>query len=670
MRMKMLAALAALAVCGRADAASLFPFQPYKVIPVASGASSVAVGDVNGDGLPDLVATTWSSQLLVLLQKADGSLAAPVTIGTIHDGALAIADLNADGVGDIVLAGDNGVTVVPGNRSASFVPKPTVAWPDGTLRKGARSLAFVDVDSDGHLDVVASSYSSDSPTSPGIFAFYGNGAAGFSKAAVLQTPGYVFNGGKLTFGDLNGDGHLDLLVRDAGQGYVLMHTGTTGYVAPQILPGYTNTTYAALPTGDFDGDRRTDFAAVRTSPNAFTYSYLYHWANGALTQYATASNPGFDILTAAAFDADGDGYSDLFGSYRTDAAFFYLHNGAGGFVSAYNVYTLPAPLSPMAYGDINHDGHIDLVMGGYDQGLVALYGRASQKPADAVHGDFNGDGYADLLWRQTQNGSNVLWNAANGARQTAVAALGTDYVVAGTGDFDGDGRADVLWRNRVTGANVIWRSANSTLPRAVGAVGLAWNVAGVGDFDGDGRADIFWRNTTSGTNVIWRSGDMSTPLAVASVTDQAWQVAGIGDFDGDGASDVFWRNRNTGTNAIWRSANAQTTMSTGAAADLSWQVVGVGDLDGDGRSDVVWRHAKTGADVLWKWGDYARSQALTQVTNLAWRIVTVGDFDHDGRSDLVWRNNQSGTNVIWRGGDSSQTQSVSGVSNLDWVVAY
>ena len=74
-------------------------------------------------------------------------------------------------------------------------------------------------------------------------------------------------------------------------------------------------------------------------------------------------------------------------------------------------------------------------------------------------------------------------------------------------DFDGNGRSDLLWRNAENGLNVIWPNAVSTWARSLKPVSnLDWRIAGCGDFDGDQHADILWRNRATGATVIWYAG--------------------------------------------------------------------------------------------------------------------------------------------------------------------
>lgn len=300
--------------------------------------------------------------------------------------------------------------------------------------------------------------------------------------------------------------------------------------------------------------------------------------------------------------------------------------------------------------------------------LVASF-RTGTVPLGPADSDFNGDGVSDVLWRNTNDGRNVVWRSASSATPQAVTAVTAQaWKVAGVGDFNGDGVSDVLWRNGSDGKNAIWRSANSATPQAVATVASqAWKIAGVGDFNGDGQSDILWRNTTDGKNAIWRSGNSATPQAVSTVPLQSWQVAGVGDFNGDGLADILWRNNADGKNVIWRSGGSATAQAV-ATVPVSWQVAGVGDFNGDGVSDILWRNTVDGKNVVWRSGSSTAPQAVSQVPSQAWKVAKVGDFDGDGVSDILWRLSTDGRNVIWRSGNSATQQAVTTVPTA-WLVA-
>ena len=136
-------------------------------VPLRTGHTwFVAIGDVNGDRNPDLVATHGDAPLLsVLLGDGRGSLhprrsGSPFDLG--HKAWYAgLVDLNRDGNSDIVAAADSGVRALLGDGRGAFAQAPGSPFATG---KGTWRLAVADVNADGHSDVATSNLESDSVT--------------------------------------------------------------------------------------------------------------------------------------------------------------------------------------------------------------------------------------------------------------------------------------------------------------------------------------------------------------------------------------------------------------------------------------------------------------------------------------------------------------------------
>jgi hypothetical protein len=136
--------------------------QPAKDVATAKSPFAVAIGDVNGDRYPDLaVAHRWGGVdprldgLTVLIGRGDCTFVAtadsPLRVGASPT-AVAIADFDGDGIGDIAVAnmGSNNVTVLLGSRTGMRPPK-AAPLPVG---EGPTSIAFGDLNGDGQADIV------------------------------------------------------------------------------------------------------------------------------------------------------------------------------------------------------------------------------------------------------------------------------------------------------------------------------------------------------------------------------------------------------------------------------------------------------------------------------------------------------------------------------------
>ena len=118
------------------DAAAL-ELAPYKTLPLPSPTAGVAICDVTGDGLNDLVVITSTKQgvpdpaydysMFVYAQGARGLFLPPISVNysrnlrAFHANHVALSDLNGDGVKDIIVGHELGVTFFAGNRTGVFL---------------------------------------------------------------------------------------------------------------------------------------------------------------------------------------------------------------------------------------------------------------------------------------------------------------------------------------------------------------------------------------------------------------------------------------------------------------------------------------------------------------------------------------------------------------------
>ena len=189
------------------------------------GTHQVTEADLNGDGRPDLVISTTApdtgdATVTVLLGDGHGgfAVAGPVALGLGQAATLvAIGDVNGDGVPDIVAlpsttGGNETVAVLLGRGDGTFQPAASVALPlppggGGTTINGNDTndgLVIGDVTGDGHADIVVSNAQS------GVAIVPGNGDGSFGTGYLAST-GLAATSSALALADFNGDGLLDLV---------------------------------------------------------------------------------------------------------------------------------------------------------------------------------------------------------------------------------------------------------------------------------------------------------------------------------------------------------------------------------------------------------------------------------------------------------------------------
>ncbi|MFG0275297.1 MAG: FG-GAP-like repeat-containing protein, partial [Phycisphaerales bacterium] len=321
----------------------------------------------------------------------------------------------------------------------------------------------------------------------------------------------------------------------------------------------------------------------------------------------------------------------------------------------------------VAIGDIDDDGHPDVVVVSLSDGRVAWYRNnpatqnrfgvasfidlAASGPLGVDIGDVDGDGHLDVVVASTL-GSAVYWYEHNGAatpgftRRTVVAGLpGASSVTIV--DLDDDGDNDILSTAR-TGARVTWHeNLGGVIPtfaaRTIdGALPGATDVE-VADMDGDGDLDIVATGQTAG-EVRWYEREPGLPAVftqhqLLTSGGGAYALA-LGDLNADGAADIVVAERSANEVTMRRNDGAADPafIETTIATQPTPTALDIVDLDGDGDLDVLAVSLQAGL-AAWYANDGAPMPAFMQGTVKALIAGATGiagaDLDGDADVDVV-----------------------------------
>ena len=394
--------------------------------------TSVAVADLNSDGLLDIVAGLQSGQSRVYLNDGREPFAGSRAFGPARGNTLSVAvgDVNGDAAPDIVTGNETHGVVYPNDGKGGFYSGPVddCAAPAAAFRCfGANrtdAVALADVNGDGKLDIVAgSNLSAEAGTQSAVYL--NDGAGGFSTAASSDC-GLPENAntmrclgsndaaaviGRVAAGDLNGDGRPDLVLAyrsganaaylNSGQGVFSSENSFDVQVAPTrnvVLEDLTaeaaissaasaDPADRSLTLADVNADGTLDIIAGTSQQGSYVYLNNYlNEKDGAVhfdPTRAVAFGAGSEAVAAvAAGDVDDDGDLDLAVGNDNQRSAIYLNDGAGAFPPGRTFGSGKA--GAVAVGDLNDDGRLDVIAAEGSTGIRIYLGSGAGQ-LDAGH---------------------------------------------------------------------------------------------------------------------------------------------------------------------------------------------------------------------------------------------------------------------------------------------
>ncbi|MEZ4971679.1 MAG: FG-GAP-like repeat-containing protein [Cyclobacteriaceae bacterium] len=317
-------------------------------------ANGLEVGDVNNDGLADIVnAGSWNGgdgNVDVLLGEGNGYFSnAILKYPTVTDPRdMVKGDFNEDGLIDIALchSANNIVTIYLGLPGGKF-SKTTVNYSTGTFPS---SLKVFDYNNDSHLDLITLNQSASSVT-----VLTGAGDGSFSALGNFSVT--TIAGSRLEVADFNNDNIPDIAVSGFTNNLVNVLLGTgSGFNSP--ITSSLSQNVSEIKAADYNGDGNVDLAAQFN--NIFKMVLLTGNGAGAFTETATQYPCAGSFFLAE--DINNDTHTDViaFTNSSTGSDYF-INDGTGNFVGT----AMPSSLGgfPWAFEDMDGDGLKDLIVG-------------------------------------------------------------------------------------------------------------------------------------------------------------------------------------------------------------------------------------------------------------------------------------------------------------------
>jgi len=603
------------------------------------GPAGIVIADFTGDGKPDVITANYGGSSISILRhngliRNSAGFLAPVTFSTAnHAEKIAAADVNGDGMLDVVVGGQVGtgfdatlaVMINAGNGNFA-APVAYDAAPGA--RFDSTAVALADLDNDGDVDLIGGGdYENGSVDNGAVTIRRNNGNGTFGSAEIIMFDNFVPMPKELTTGRINSDGFVDIV--------------------------------AAVPSGRIP----EGFVTVTSNGSGGFNTPVYY----------EASQQTFDVAIA---DLDNDGDGDVITLANSSAAVTVHENPGDGAFRVLPRYEVASLSDAVESADIDNDGDIDIVVNGEldiasnDPLLKILKNNGdgtfapaidytpSRNFADMKLRDINGDGFVDLIFAPDGNFPSYHFGTAlNNGNGTFAPTVVTNVFACGEGtidaaDLDHDGDLDIVLTEEETcpGINArifIFRNdGNQNFVRMpdIDLGGQLPHGLVLADVTGDGNIDIITA-LSSGMGVLPGNGNLTFGVPIIS-TSAPFKFK-MADFNGDGLLDLgmIMQQNSFGTdligtalgngNGTFQAVRTQTGSSVFENLRISNDLE-PGDVNGDGRPDlVVFNYASNDVSVFIVNPDGSlRPHQRYGIGNTP-ILGTVADFDGDGRIDVA-----------------------------------
>lgn len=374
------------------------------------------LNDIDGDGKQDILALNYSTFVLSIFRNTStsgsitsSSFAPRIDYSLGGYSALGVGDIDGDGKPDIVVSNSNtkmisilkNISTIGNISSSSFAPKVDFAAGNYPSR-----ISIADMDGDGKPDIVVSNENTGS-----VSIFKNTATQGIVNTASLAAKVDYTVGGDpryVTLVDFDGDGKRDIVTKSASTGSfcILRNTSTTGSIdassfAPKVDFSSGSTTYGGFAIGDLDGDGKPDLVFSNSSTtkvevfkNISSPGVVNSFSLAAKVQFTTASAP----YSLSIGDIDGDGKNDILigcgGEFSGPMTICVLNNkstaGTINFAMKVDLSTPASPYECITMGDIDGDGRNDVVSGAYAYNLIYVLRNKSNNSFTVTGTDSNG----------------------------------------------------------------------------------------------------------------------------------------------------------------------------------------------------------------------------------------------------------------------------------------
>jgi hypothetical protein len=338
--------------------------------------ANVSIGDLNGDGSPDLMLAKgrhWPLVDRILLNDGHGRFTAH-DLGSVSDRSYsgALADLDADGDLDVVIGNDapDRKLVYLNDGKGNFTIGSAYGRPEWPMRNSS----VADLNGDRLPDIVVADRSGDARHAGANYVCLNRGRGVFDADCIAFSHESATT---ITPGDFNHDGAIDLAVphRDGGQSYVYLNDGHAGF-AKRIAFGPPDAAIRMSAAADLDGNGTIDLVAIDERRGTFVYLNQKNAAFSDGFQLAGGKPVPYALVTG---DLNLDGRSDVVVGHVEAPPVIYFNDGDGRWYTPRPFGDNKGTAYGFAIGDLDKDGQPDIAMARSEAPNVVYFGAADSK---------------------------------------------------------------------------------------------------------------------------------------------------------------------------------------------------------------------------------------------------------------------------------------------------
>ena len=341
------------------------PFQDADV-------GAIAFADIDNDGDQDLIITGKGGPIKTTLYINDGTGNFTVATGTpfvnVFAGTVGFADVNNDGFIDLLITGSTSspsrtanLYINNGNGTFSIAATPITPSSGG-------DFAFADIDNDGDLDLIVTGLNANDVGFTSLYLNDGNG----NFTEVTSTPFEQVGLSSVAFIDVDNDGDMDVILAGKNSNNInttnLYLNNGNGVFTLDTTNSFTGIASGGIAISDANNNGYMDILITGASADGSITKLYSNNGNGTFSEITGTPFIGTSVSALEFADFDNDGFQDILllgaGNFNGLSALAHIYKNEGNNTFTLAAEFIPTYLASAAIADIDGDNDLDFIIGG------------------------------------------------------------------------------------------------------------------------------------------------------------------------------------------------------------------------------------------------------------------------------------------------------------------